>query len=153
MAGRPPHKATPKNRRYVESLASYGVPEDDIARVVGLSTTTLRKHYLDELANGNVRKNAQVAGFLFTAAKNGSVPAMMFWLRCRAKWSEPRDPSAMMAPGKKEAATIAAQQVDINSPFDAVIAARAKRNVGSQLPGLARPSAEWPVADPKSTPQ
>ena len=151
--GRPPHQPTAKNRRYVESLASYGVPEDDIARVVSVAPHTLRKHYRDQLDNGQTRSNAQVAGFLFAAAQKGNVTAMIFWLKCRARWSEPRDPTSVMAPGKKEAATIAAQQVDVSSSFDSVIAARAKRNVGSQLPGLARPSAEWPVADPKSTTQ
>ena len=148
--GRPAHKPTSKERRYVEALASYGVPEADIARVVGITRHTLHKHYRDQIENGVIRTNAQVAGFLFSAAKKGSVPAMMFWLRCRAKWSEPRDQTAGMAPGKKEAAAIAAQQVDVNSPFDSVIAARAERNVGSQLPGLAKPAVTWPVADSRS---
>ena len=148
--GRPPHQPTTRDRTYVESLASYGVPEEDIARVMDINRLTLAKYYRRELDIGHIKTNAQVAGFLFTAAKKGSVPAMMFWLRCRAKWSEPRDQTAGMAPGKKEAAAIAAQQVDISSPFDRVIAARAERNVGSQLPGLARPSAEWPVADSRS---
>jgi hypothetical protein len=151
--GRPPHQPTTKDRTYVESLASYGVPEEDIARVMGINHLTLGKHYRRELDLGHVKTNAQVAGFLFTAAKKGSVPAMMFWLRCRAKWSEPRDQTAGMAPGKKEAAATAAQQLDISSPFDRVIAARAERNVGSELSGLARPSVAWPVADPRSSAQ
>ncbi len=32
--------------------------------------------------------NAQVAGFLFNAAKNGNVTAQIFWLKTRAKWRE-----------------------------------------------------------------
>ena len=32
--------------------------------------------------------NAQVAGFLFTAAKNGNVSAQIFWLKTRARWRE-----------------------------------------------------------------
>ena len=151
--GRPPHQPTTRDRTYVESLASYGVPEDDIARVVGIAPHTLRKHYRDQIENGQIRSNAQVAGFLFSAAKKGNVTAMIFWLKCRARWSEPRDQMAGMAPGKKEAAAIAAQQVDISSPFDRVIAARAERNVGSQLSGLARPSVAWPVADSGSSAQ
>src|SRR5580765_2975766 len=118
--GRPPHQPTTRDRTYVESLASYGVPEEDIARVMDINRLTLAKYYRRELDIGHIKTNAQVAGFLFTAAKKGSVPAMMFWLRCRAKWSEPRDQTAGMAPGKKEAATIAAQQVDVSSPFDSV---------------------------------
>ena len=147
------HVPTTEIRREVETLASYGIPEENIARVVGLGRSTLRTRYKDELELGQDKANAQVAGFLFMAAKNGSVPAMMFWLKCRARWSEPRDPAAAMPFGKKEAAANAAQQLDINSPFDRVIAARAERNVGSELSGLARPSVAWPVADPRSSAQ
>jgi hypothetical protein len=34
------------------------------------------------------KANAQVAGFLFNAAKNGNVTAQIFWLKTRAKWRE-----------------------------------------------------------------
>ena len=152
---RQPHRPTEKERDYVEALASYGIPEDDIARVVGVARGTLRKHYCDELETGQAKANAQVAGFLFAAAQKGNVTAMIFWLKCRARWTAPIDETtlAIVASGKKEAAANAAKQLDVNSPFDSVIAARAKRNVGPELSGLARPSVEWPVADPKSTTQ
>jgi hypothetical protein len=34
------------------------------------------------------KANAQVAGYLFNAAKNGNVTAQIFWLKTRAKWRE-----------------------------------------------------------------
>ena len=145
--GRPSYQPTPKDLKYVEALSSYGVPEDDIARVVGITRKTLRKHYLDQLENGATRANAQIAGFLFTAAKKGSVPAMMFWLRCRSRWSET---GALSALGKKEAALAQAQQPDLSSPVGEVLAAREQRHVGSELSGLARPSVAWPVADTRT---
>src|SRR5258706_10229402 len=37
---------------------------------------------------GETKANAQVAGFLFNAAKNGNVTAQIFWLKTRAKWRE-----------------------------------------------------------------
>jgi hypothetical protein len=49
---------------------------------------TLRKHYREELNLGETEANAQVAGFLFNAAKNGNVTAQIFWLKTRAKWRE-----------------------------------------------------------------
>jgi len=49
----------------------------------------LRKHYRDELDMGETKANAQVAGFLFTAARNGNVTAQIFWLKTRARWREP----------------------------------------------------------------
>jgi hypothetical protein len=148
---RRPHQPTPKDVQYVEALASYGVPEEDIARVIGVTRNTLRKHYSDQLENGQTRTNAQVAGFLFSAAKKGSVPAMMFWLRCRAGWS---DASAGAAVGKKEAALVAARAPDVASPFGRVIAERAARrvanDVGSQQPGLGKSADAWPVSHSRS---
>jgi len=69
-------------------MAAYGIPEPDIARVTGVDPKTLRKHYRDELDLGEAKANAQVAGFLFNAAKNGNVTAQIFWLKTRAKWRE-----------------------------------------------------------------
>jgi hypothetical protein len=69
-------------------MAAYGIPEADISRVAGLDPKTLRKHYRDELDLGETKANAQVAGFLFNAAKNGNVTARIFWLKTRAKWRE-----------------------------------------------------------------
>jgi hypothetical protein len=46
--------------------------------VVGIDPKTLRKHYRDELDLGATKANAQVAGFLFTAARSGNVTAQIF---------------------------------------------------------------------------
>src|SRR4051795_11715305 len=75
-------------RRQVEALAAYGIPEADIGRVIGIDPKTLRKHYRDELDLGATKANAQVAGFLFAAAKGGNVTAQIFWLKTRARWKE-----------------------------------------------------------------
>lgn len=86
--GRRAHKPDPSQRRQVEAMAAYGIPEQDIARVTGVDPKTLRKYYRDELDMGEAKANAQVAGFLFSAAKNGNVTAQIFWLKTRAKWRE-----------------------------------------------------------------
>src|SRR6478735_10692924 len=86
--GRRAHKPDPAQRRQVEALAAYGIPEADISGVVGIDPKTLRKHYRDELDLGETKANAQVAGFLFSAAKNGNVTAQIFWLKTRARWKE-----------------------------------------------------------------
>ena len=88
LMGRRAHKPDPAQRRQVEALAAYGIPETDIAGVVGIDPKTLRKHYRDELDLGETKANAQVAGFLFNAAKNGNVTAQIFWLKTRARWRE-----------------------------------------------------------------
>ena len=65
-----------------------GIPESDIVRVTGVDPKTLSKHYRQELDLGETKANAQVAGFLFSAAKNGNVTAQIFWLKTRARWRE-----------------------------------------------------------------
>ena len=86
---RPKHSPDPAQRRQVEALAAYGIPAADIARTLGVDAKTLRKHYRDELDLGATKANAQVAGYLFTAAKSGNVTAQIFWLKTRARWKEP----------------------------------------------------------------
>jgi hypothetical protein len=86
--GRRAHRPDPSQRRQVEALAAYGIPEADISGVVGIDPKTLRKHYREELDLGETKANALVAGFLFNAAKNGNVTAQIFWLKTRAKWRE-----------------------------------------------------------------
>ena len=86
--GRRAHKPDPALRRQVEAMAAYGIPEADISRVVHIDPKTLRKHYRDELDLGESKANAQVAGFLFNAAKNGNVTAQIFWRKTRARWRE-----------------------------------------------------------------
>ena len=86
--GRRAHKPDAAQRRQVEAMAAYGIPEIDISRVVGIDAKTLRKHYREELDLGETKANAQVAGFLFNSARNGNVTAQIFWLKTRARWRE-----------------------------------------------------------------
>jgi hypothetical protein len=86
--GRRAHRPDSVQRRQVEAMAAYGIPEPEISRTVGVDPKTLRKHYRDELDLGTTKANAQVAGFLFNSAKNGNVTAQIFWLKTRARWRE-----------------------------------------------------------------
>ena len=89
--GRPTHLPTPSERRQVEAMAGYGVPEADIALVLGIDPKTLRKHYRDELDTGHIVANAKVAESLFRKATGDhrqSVTAAIFWLKTRARWRE-----------------------------------------------------------------
>jgi hypothetical protein len=70
-------------------MAAYGIPAGDIGRVSGIDPKTLRTCYRDELDLGVTKANAQIAGFLFAAAKSGNVTAQIFWLKTRARWKEP----------------------------------------------------------------
>ena len=59
--GRRAHIPDPAQRRQVEAMAAYGIPETDISRVLNIDPKT-RKHYREELDLGETKANAQVAG-------------------------------------------------------------------------------------------
>lgn len=71
--------------------AGYGIPEADIAGVIGIAPKTLRKHYRTELDHGHTKANARVAENLFrkaTGEGREAVTAAIFWLKARAGWRE-----------------------------------------------------------------
>ena len=76
-------------------MTAYGVPELNIASVIGIDPKTLRKHYRHELDNGQVKATAKVAESLFRKATSDgpqSVTAAIFWLKTKGGWREtPQD--------------------------------------------------------------
>lgn len=89
--GRAAHEPDPVSRRQVEAMAGYGVGEEDIAKVLGVSPKTLRKHYREELDTGHVKATAKVAESLYRKATGDgpqSVTAAIFWLKTRGGWKE-----------------------------------------------------------------
>ena len=89
--GRRAHKPDPSQRKQVEAMAAYGIPETDISRVVGVDPKTLRKHYRSELDLGHLKANTAVAQSLFKKATGDgpqSVTAAIFWAKTRMGWKE-----------------------------------------------------------------
>lgn len=115
--GRPAHKPTAESRKHVKGMSACGVPEDDIALIVGVDPKTLRKHYAAELGAGKVAANAKVQQSLFRKA-TGNTPqaviAAIFWLKTQAGWKEP---GAGEQPGKKEQRKDAAEKVASTGRF------------------------------------
>ena len=63
---RPTLNPTDEERRLVKSLAAFGVPQEQIARRVGIrSVKTLRKHFREELDEGSLDANSTVAKTLY----------------------------------------------------------------------------------------
>lgn len=84
--GRHAHQPDTGDRKQVEAMAGYGVPEADSARVIGIDLKTLRKHYRTELEGGHIRANAKVAENLFRKATGEGREAMVAargWLLSR----------------------------------------------------------------------
>jgi hypothetical protein len=65
-------------RERVRYLAGVGVPQDDIAKIVGCAPKTLRQRFHDDLDLGVAEANATICGYLFDAAKAGNVTAQIF---------------------------------------------------------------------------
>lgn len=124
--GRPTHAPTAETRALVKELAGFGIPHEQISRRIGLAEMTLRKHYETELGEGASEANAAVARNLFRIATGdgkGAVPAAIFWLRMRARWSEfdLSAPPKIPAPGKKAAADIAAHTAGENTGWSDLV--------------------------------
>lgn len=105
---KPPHEPTDKTRAEVEALKSFGVPQSDIARYIGIDPKTLRLHYRDEIDNAQTKANATVARFLYQAASGKAldrgagyadcIRAAMFWAKTRMQWRETDRPQDEEAP-------------------------------------------------------
>jgi hypothetical protein len=73
----------------VQAFAAYGVPQAQIALLLGVALDTLRKHYLPQLDLGSAQATAKVAQTLYQRATSGNdLGATIFWLKARAGWSE-----------------------------------------------------------------
>ncbi len=117
--GRRVYKPDDKTRAQVKMLAAMGVPDFDIAKVIGISSPTMRKYYMVELETGHIEANAQVAQSLFKQATNKDKPnvsAAIFWLKCRAGWREEAEDS-----GKKEARELLAKVADKGTDWEGLL--------------------------------
>jgi hypothetical protein len=108
IRGRPPHVPTKETQDLVESLSGFGIPQDEIAKLIGIDPKTLRLHYAEQIELGGIKATAKVAQNLFNMAckpNREGLQAAIFWLRVRAHWSEytprPLHPEPL---GKKAAA-------------------------------------------------
>ncbi|AET91694.1 hypothetical protein BYI23_B010870 [Burkholderia sp. YI23] len=81
-------------RQLVLKLAACGMSVPDICSLItnarGRTVTekTLQAHFAQELLEGAVRANSQVAQSLYNKATGGDTIAAIFWLKCRAHWKE-----------------------------------------------------------------
>jgi transposase-like protein len=73
--GRPAFKPTPLHRRRVEQYVCGGMTHEAIARALGISDETLRKHFEVELATGASKRRAEILDLLFASARKGNVAA------------------------------------------------------------------------------
>jgi DNA-binding XRE family transcriptional regulator len=86
---RPTFQVTEKLSEKVKTMASVGVRQEQIAKALGVAPKTLRKHFRDELDNGAIEANVEVANTCYRMATSGTnTPATIFWLKVRFGWRE-----------------------------------------------------------------
>ena len=97
--GRPPYEPSPKDRRIAEAMAGWAMPQERIARVIGIEAKTLRKHFAEELEIGSAKLEAQLAQDLLRIAQGQDRQALIatiFALKSRfgrvEAGPEPKDP-------------------------------------------------------------
>jgi AcrR family transcriptional regulator len=80
-------------------MSAFGIPQDEIAKVLGIAKTTLHTHYRDELDTAETRMLTAVAQSLYKQALGErdasgkvilapSVAACCFILKTRGGWRE-----------------------------------------------------------------
>lgn len=89
-AGRPAFVPTDDERKQVEALSGYGLPQDQIAILIrgGIHIETLREHFATELVSGKAKANGQVGKTLFQKAMGGDTAAMIWWSKAQMRWAE-----------------------------------------------------------------
>ena len=82
---------SPEQRNQVEVLAGFGLPQHQIAVLLGCDPKTLRKHFDAELSLGDAKATAKIAQTLYNKAVAGDTASLIFWLKARAGWREKHD--------------------------------------------------------------
>jgi hypothetical protein len=91
---RPPYKPTPALRRKVAIAAGGGMSHEEIAIGLGISRTTLLKHFETELTTGAYQKRLEVMGAMHKAAMAGNVAAQKAYSAMTPRVAAPPPPPA-----------------------------------------------------------
>jgi hypothetical protein len=82
--GRPPYLPSDEDRGKVSLMNSLGIPQSQIALLLGIAPKTLRKHFRKELDLSAIEANCHVLTSLFEmATSRRSAAAAIFWAKTR----------------------------------------------------------------------
>jgi hypothetical protein len=85
--GRPKFVYDAKTARQIMTLASWGMPQVQIATLFGITVNSMAKHYRNELDKGMARGNSKIAKTLFKKAMDGDISALIFLAKVRLHMS------------------------------------------------------------------
>jgi hypothetical protein len=78
----------PEVAQQIGLLVAIGTPHAQIAKMLGMGTDTMHRHYKDDLELGSAKAGAVVGGKIFEAAKRGEQWACTLWAARRMGWKE-----------------------------------------------------------------
>lgn len=89
LVGRPPKERNEEHAKMAGAMSQYGVPQEDIACVLGMSVPTLQRLYGEELARGKAIAKQRIGRRLFEKAVNeGDTTALIFMAKTQLGWRE-----------------------------------------------------------------
>jgi AcrR family transcriptional regulator len=100
MAGRPKFAPTDYQRGQINAMVVCGIPEDEIARALGVGKATLLKYYGDEIAVARTKAHVEMGSFLYATAlakgeaanrlvgENARIAAAIFYAKTQMRWRE-----------------------------------------------------------------
>jgi hypothetical protein len=109
-----------EERRQVEILIGGGMSQDDIARAIGRTLETLRRHFVEELRCGRAKSRAAVIVAQFETALKGNASAQDKYLgKSQVGTNVPADPlpARPLRLGKKDVAQLAASRAGEGSEW------------------------------------
>ena len=87
--GRPNYRPSKKDRRIVRYLASYGIPQEKIALILGRPLDAVNRLFSLEIQLAEAEKVLRVAEVAYRMAVSGrSVSMTQFYLKTRGRWRE-----------------------------------------------------------------
>jgi AraC-like DNA-binding protein len=87
--GRPMWQPTHSQTVAVKEAARRGLPQHLISALMGVSESTLKRRFSEELAVGSLIANAAIALTAYELAISGRDPSMTrWWLRVRMGWRD-----------------------------------------------------------------
>lgn len=107
-----PFTPTDELRDKVRKLAGNGLPIVMIGRLIGCDKNTLNKYFEHELHLGSAEATNKIAGKLFSKAMKGDTACLIFWLKCRANWSERAERNLGVIDGDPELESIPTAELE-----------------------------------------
>jgi len=110
------HKPTEQNKRQVKIMVAAGIEQPLMAKILGISASTLKKYYKAELAIGKAEVVTAVAAALYKKAMSGNVTAQIFMLKTRGGWRETERLEHTGADGKSLIPELVISRLDVPEP-------------------------------------